>query len=136
MDRFMPEATQQARIEMLEANAEKIEERTYSVPLDEADVTKYEKELVTASLEESALLNELALIKKDFQERIKEHAQTRLVNLQILKQQAVEEKGKVYLLLDRESKVATYYNQHGYVVQSRPMTKEENQLQLGLRKAM
>lgn len=132
----MPEATQQARIEMLEANAEKIEERTYSVPLDEADVTKYEKELVTASLEESALLNELALIKKDFQERIKEHAQTRLVNLQILKQQAVEEKGKVYLLLDRESKVATYYNQHGYVVQSRPMTKEENQLQLGLRKAM
>lgn len=121
---------------MLEANAEKIEERTYSVPLDEADVTKYEKELVTASLEESALLNELALIKKDFQERIKEHAQTRLVNLQILKQQAVEEKGKVYLLLDRESKVATYYNQHGYVVQSRPMTKEENQLQLGLRKAM
>ena len=136
MDRFMPDATQQARIEMLEANAEKIEERTYSVPLDEADVTKYEKELVTASLEESALLNELALIKKDFQERIKEHAQTRLVNLQILKQQAVEEKGKVYLLLDRESKVATYYNQHGYVVQSRPMTKEENQLQLGLRKAM
>ena len=62
----MPDATQQARIEMLEANAEKIEERTYSVPLDEADVTKYEKELVTASLEESALLNELALIKKRF----------------------------------------------------------------------
>jgi len=136
MNRFYPELNERDRIEMLEANAEKTEERTYLVPLDPNDLTKFEKEHVALSIHESTLIDEFSELKKQFREQIKEVVTNRVKCLQAIKQGAIEEKGKVYLLIDREENTATYYNSKGFVVQSRPTTAEERQLSMQLRKAM
>lgn len=136
-NRLEPQMSEKQRIELLEANAEGIEEMTYLIPLSDEEMNEKRISFVNVSVTESRVSDEYSEVKKQYRDKLKDLVAQKTATMLAIKQGAVEETGKVYKMLDREANSAIFYNSKGYVVLTRPMLPEEKQTTIySLKKAV
>lgn len=115
------------RQEMLHANASAIEKKTYSRPLDQAEIaklqTKFAQKAIDLDIAETALKAErenFKLIAKP----IKQEMSTLMQGIRSGSEEITED---VYLVADMSDKMMGYYNKDGVLISSRPLMQNEYQ---------
>lgn len=117
--------SEKERIEMLEANADKVEEMDYTVALSKEVMDEKKDLLALAAIAISRLECELKEIKKQYKEKLKPLNQEKETLLEEIKHKSVSVFGKCYKLID--GNVVGYYSPQGELVMSRPARPEERQ---------
>lgn len=124
------------RAEMLEANAEKVEEMTYQRALSPEELEKIRIEFAQTIIEVSTMEDKLKMIVDEHKSAIKPKRATGMQLLGQIKTKHREVKETVYHLADRETGMMCTYNKVGELIFSRRLTPEENQLSIHLGRTM
>lgn len=127
MSRFMPDATPNQRLQMLQENAAKVEQRIYQKPLTEDEVTarreKHTDNAIAFGDLEDAKKEALADFKAKM-DPIKVESKQLLWEIRT-KQAKVD--GIVYMIPDFESKMMDTYDSEGELIESRRLRPDEKQ---------
>lgn len=116
------------KLEMLEANADSIEEMDYAVQLTQEELAESKTQFAQESIKEARLEDELKKIKDEYKEKLKPIKDDKKILLNEIKTGSRPEHGKVYKIVDQEEKMTGFYNNRGHLIYSRPMDKDERQL--------
>jgi hypothetical protein len=124
------------RAEMLEANAEKVEEMTYakSLPSEELEQARinYAQQAIEIATKQDTLKEITARLKDELKPMVEEHKDT----LQVIKSKQKLVTEKVYHLADHEEGMMCTYNGQGELISSRRLLQEENQLSIHSKRSM
>lgn len=124
------------RAEMLEANAEKVEEMTYQRALSPEELEKTRIEFAQTIIEISTLEDKLKIIVDEHKAAMKPMKDTSKQLLGQIKTKHREVRETVYHLADHETGMMCTYNKTGELIFSRRLTPEENQLSIHLGRTM
>jgi len=122
---LFPELSGIQLTEMLEANANGIEEMDFAVKLDKNEIMEAKTNFAQKSIEEARLLDELAEVKEEYKTKLKPIKQVKDSLLQEIKTGTRQEFGRCYKMVDYDSKEVAYYNNRGQLVYSRPAMGDE-----------
>lgn len=115
------------RIQILTDNAAAIEKKTYSRPLDNAEVAKMQTEFAQKAIELNIQESGLKAIRDEFKLKVKP-IKAEMANLmQGIRSGSEEVTEDVYLLADMDSQMMGYYNSGGELIFSRPLLQSEKQ---------
>jgi len=130
--RIFPEYSGRDLIEMLEANSDSAEDRTYYVPLEEAEITERKSKFTQKSIEIARIEEKKKKIMDEFKEELNPLVGEKKELLEEIKIGAREEEGVVFKIIDHETATVGFYNQYGLLIESRPaMENERQQLTIG-----
>lgn len=118
------------RKEMLEANAEKVGEMTYSKPLTPEELEKARMDYSQLAIEIANKQDELRLLTSTLKAEIKPMAEKSRETLTEIRTKHRDVKETVYHLADHEEGMMCTYNSVGELITSRRLTPEENQLSI------
>lgn len=124
------------RAEMLEANAEKVEEMTYQRPLSPEELEKERINFSQISIEVSTTEDKLKAIQDEYKATLKPMKENARQTLTMIKTKHREVKETVYHLADHEAGMMCTYNKIRELIMSRRLTPEENQLSIHLGRTM
>lgn len=124
---FMPEVSQETRLQLLQQNADHIEETTYFKPLtpDELDLRR---ELLTDNaIKLSEYEDEKKEIMNDFKTKMDPLAKQNKKLLTEVKTRQAEISGVLYLMANHDDGMMETYDANGELVSSRRLRPEEKQ---------
>jgi len=127
------DVSQAERIQLLQNNAERREEFSYSRPYTSAELENMKDDFAQKSIRLSEINDELEGIKEQFKsvmKPIKEETSKLLSGIK-LKTAVVTE--SVFLLANQEDGTMEYRNEQGYLVHFRKLLPEERQLKLQIK---
>lgn len=134
--KFMPEISQSERMNILQQNADKIEQTTYLKPLSEDELSARRESLTDNSIRLSDLEEDKKEATKQFKDQIdplKSANKTILVEIRT-KQAKVD--GTLYFMANHEESMMETYDDTGEMIESRRLRPDEKQGRLALHKAM
>ena len=130
--RIFPEYSGRDLIEMLEANSDSAEDRTYYVPLEETELAERKSKFTQKSIEIARIEEKKKKIMDEFKEELNPLVGEKKELLEEIKIGAREEEGVVFKIIDHETATVGFYNQYGLLIESRPaMENERQQLTIG-----
>lgn len=115
------------RQEMLNANASAIEKKTYSRPLDQAEIAKLQTEFAQKAIDLDIAESDLKAERENFKliaKPIKKEMSTLMQGIRSGSEEVTEE---VYLVAEMSEKMMGYYNKEGVLISSRPLMQNEMQ---------
>ena len=115
------------RIQMLEDNAARVENDTYMVQLSDEERREHQEKLSKLQAEIIATSKEQKEVATGYKNQLKELGSINGELVQILKVNAIEVDGRVFLMSNEDDRVMEIYNEDGVFVKSRPMTNSELQ---------
>ena len=118
------------RADMLEANAEKVEEMTYPKPLTAEELEERRMAFSQMAIEISAKNDRMKEITDQHKAELKPMVDEYKETLSIIKTKQRMVKETVYHLADHEDGLMCTYNSRGELIMSRRLTPEENQLSI------
>lgn len=125
--RIFPEYSGRDLIEMLEANSDSAEDRTYYVPLEETELSERKSKFAQRSIEIARIEEKKKKIMDEFKEELKPLIGEKKELLEEIKIGAREEEGVVFKIIDHETATVGFYNQYGLLIESRPAMENERQ---------
>lgn len=121
---------EEKRAQMLQDNAESIEEIGYMKSFTEEEILLMKDDLADVSID----INEIEIEKKEvtaeFKLKLKPLNDQKKVTLTKIKNKAEFVREECYKFIDFEEKMVTYYNKLGQVVESRRIRPDEKQLKI------
>ena len=114
------------RIEMFEANADKVEERTYFEELSDNELIEKKSKFAQISIELAKLEDEKKAEMDKFKTKMKPIQKESSGLLNEIKTGHAEKYGKVYKMIDHETRMVGYYSEAGNLVEKRPATEDES----------
>ena len=116
------------RQDVLNANADGVENFSYTKKFSEEELTEKKTELTDLTIEISEIEEEKKNVASQFKDRLKPliERQSELIKDCKYKSELVTE--DVYLIADREKDIMEYFNSDGELVHSRRLTDKEKQL--------
>lgn len=121
------EYEERGRIEMLESNADSIEEMDYTEYLTDEELAEHKDKLAQRSIEESRILDEKKEAMDIFKEMLKPIVVDKNEILSEIKHRSRSLFGKCYKMIDHATREVGYYNSKGQLVYSRPARPDEAQ---------
>jgi hypothetical protein len=118
------------RAEMLEANAEKVEEMTYPKPLTSEEMEAERMNFSQMAIEISAKQDKMKEITDQHKAELKPMVEAYKETLTMIKTKQRMVKEQVYHLADHADGLMCTYNGRGELIISRRLTPEENQLSI------
>lgn len=116
-------------IDVLEANADEVEERTYYVPLDESEVIERKDRFANLSIKLAKIEEKKKEAMDAFKQEMAPIIDEKKEILEEIKIGAREEEGVVFKFIDYDEGMVGFYNQRGNLIDSRPaMENERRQL--------
>jgi hypothetical protein len=115
------------RIEMLESNADALEEMDYTEYLSDEELAERKDKLAQRSIEESRILDEKKEAVDGFKLKLKPIVTEKNELLSEIKHRSRSLFGKCYKMVDHKTKEVGYYNPKGQLVFSRPARPDEAQ---------
>ena len=116
-------------IDVLEANADEVEERTYYVPLDETEVIERKDRFANLSIKLAKIEEKKKEAMDAFKQEMAPLIDEKKEILDEIKIGAREEEGVVFKFVDYDEGMVGFYNQRGMLIDSRPaMENERRQL--------
>lgn len=125
MDQFQPALSQEERLQMLQDNADKIEETTYLVPLTQVDLDIKRETFTNNAIWLGEEAEKKAEFISEYKHRIAPKAEENSVLLNEITTKQAKKTGKVYHVPDYSKSVMVTYDAEGYFVSSRRLTPEE-----------
>ena len=119
-----------ARAEMLDANAEKVEEMTYPKPLTAEEMEKERMNFSQQAIEISAKQDKMKEITDQHKAELKPMVELYKETLLMIKTKQRMVREVVYHLADHEEGLMCTYNNRGELISSRRLTPEENQISI------
>lgn len=123
--RIFPEISGRELVDMLEANADSAEERTYYVPLDDNEMTERKDRFAKTSIKLAKIEEKKKQVNDEFKKEMAPLIDEKKELLNEIKVGAREEEGVVFKMIDYENGMVGFYNQHGLLVDSRPALEDE-----------
>lgn len=140
MDRQLFEnKSEHERIEMLDAQADGVEEMSYMIPLNQDELIVLKDDYTRQAIALSRLEDEKKEVLAEYKEKMDPIKEGMSEMLQTIKIGGKEEKGNCYKIIDYESGQVGYYNRKGLLVYQRPALEgERRQLTItsSIRKAL
>ena len=124
------------RAEMLEANAEKVEEMTYAKPLLPEEMEAERINFSQKSIEIAVKQDKFKEISDQHKAEIKPMLEEGRMILTMIKTKQKMVKETVYHLADHEDGLMCTYNSRGELISSRRLTPEENQMSIHSSRAL
>lgn len=118
------------RREMLEANSERFEERTYSKSLTPEDLDKARMEFSQLAIEISQKKDQLREAMAEIKAEIKPMSEKFEVLLGEIKSRSRIVRGTLYDLADHDEGMMGTYDENGNLIGARRLTPEENQMSI------
>ena len=118
------------RAEMLEANAESVEEMTYAQPLTQIELEKESHELAQKAIEIHALEEEFKTARAAYLAAIKPIKEEFKGSLKVIQTRQRVIKGRVFILKDFQDGMLGIYDPRGGLITARRMTPEEGQMSI------
>lgn len=115
------------RIQILTDNASSVEKKTYSRPLDIAEISKMQTEFAQKAIELNIEESELKSVRDEFKLKVKPIKAEMSVLMQGIRSGSEEVTEDVFLLADMEDSMMGYYNNAGELIFSRPLMQSEKQ---------
>jgi hypothetical protein len=115
------------REQMLRDNSQSIEKKTYSRPLDNAEVAKMQTEFAQKAIDLNIAEGELKVQRELFKLVSKPIKKDMSYLMQCIRSGGEEVTEEVYLIADMSEKMLGYYNKDGNLIQSRPLMQSEMQ---------
>jgi hypothetical protein len=115
------------RQEVLHANASAIEKKTYSRPLDQAEIAKMQTEFAQKAIDLDIAETALKAERENFKLKAKPIKKEMAVLMQGIRSGSEEVTEEVYLMADMSEKMMGYYNKEGVLISSRPLMQNEMQ---------
>ena len=122
--------TTQERERFLRSNCDNVVPRGYIKRFTPEEVEKFKDELADVSIKINDIEEEKKVVMADFKRTLEEPCQQRKELLTNIRQKATFVTEDCYLFVDKESRLALFYNVEGDLIDSRPATADELQLQL------
>jgi hypothetical protein len=114
-------------IEMLDSNADEVENMSYQIHLDKTELSERKSTFARLSIEEARIIEEKKAIVDEFKLKLKPlNEEIKMVRTEI-KTGARDAYGKCYKIIDFENERVGYYNERGQLVFDRPATHDERQ---------
>lgn len=113
------------RMEFLDANCDKIEEKGYMKPFTSEQMQDYKEGLADVSIQIEEIEQEKKASASYFNEQLKPLVEERKEMVSNIKAKAKYVKEKCFKFVDREKKMTGYYNSEGELIESRPATASE-----------
>jgi hypothetical protein len=130
--RIFPEYSGRELVEMLEANSDSAEDRTYYVPLDETELADRKSRFAQKSIEVAKIEERKKEVMDAFKQELEPLIDEKKELLHEIKIGAREEEGVVFKIIDYDSAMVGFYNQHGILIDSRAAMEDEiRQLTIG-----
>jgi hypothetical protein len=116
------------RKQHLSAIADSVEESTYMRELTPEEMIFHKDRFSQRSIEKARINDELKDYKAEVKDMLKPITADLEESLSAIKNRAIQQTGKVYKIVDTETKMTGYYTEDGVLINSRPMTRDEQQL--------
>jgi hypothetical protein len=123
--KFLSTASGKELVEALEANADKIENFSYTKPFTPDQIVVFKDDLSTKMIELSAIEDEFAAVKDEFKSRMKPLNSAKKDLLTAIKNKAEFITERCFIIV--EKKEVGYYNAEGDLVYQRPLLPGEKQ---------
>ena len=114
----------------LEDNAEGVEKKGYMKAYSPEELQGHKEELANTMIQISEIEAELAFAKESFKARLKPLQEKRNQMLSNIKAKSEYVTEDCYKFVDREARITEYYNADGDLVEMRPSTADELQLNI------
>lgn len=121
------EKTPEERLKALKANADKMEELTYTKPLTQEELDEYRENYSDKSIEFSKLDDEKKVTVSSINDQVKPVKKDLDLLLRIIKTKAIEITDETYLFADHETGMMEYFDGNGEMVYARRLRPEEKQ---------
>lgn len=118
------------RVQYLRDNAASSEEKTYSRPLDQAEVIKLQNEYAQKAIALNIAGEQLKLHREEFKVKAKPIKSDMAKLMQGIRTSSEEITEEVFLLADMDEQQMGYYNQLGELIYSRPLLAQERQFSI------
>lgn len=117
--------THEERIEMLQANADGVENRVYYEELPDEDLAERRSRFIQLSFGIARLEDEKKEMIAEFKVKMEPLKIEVKELLSELKTGHAEKEGRIFKMVNRDEGMVGYYTEAGNLVESRPGTKEE-----------
>lgn len=123
--RIFAELSGRELIDVLEANADNVEERTYYVPLDDSEVIERKDRFANLSIKLAKIEEKKKEAMDAFKQEMAPIIDEKKEILEEIKIGAREEEGVVFKFVDYDEGMVGFYNQRGMLIDSRPALENE-----------
>ena len=123
--RIFPELSGRELLEMLEANADSAEQRTYTVPLEKEELIDRKDRFATKSIQIAKVEERKKQVLEEFKKELAPLVDEKKELLNEIKLGAREEEGVVFKIIDYENGMVGFYNQYGLLIDSRQALEDE-----------
>ncbi len=123
--RLFEDVPSERRSEIIREMAIKTDTSIYSKPLNEDEIDFHYKELGNTVIRKDATEQELEEVKEEFKARLNPLSAKIKEHMKAIRTRSIEMEGEVFVIIDRESKMAGYYDIDGNLVSSRRALPEE-----------
>lgn len=127
---FMPELSQEERIQMMRNHADKVEETTYEKELTQEELDAKREMFVDNSIQVSNLEDELNAYKASYKGKMEPLKQINKVLQQEVKTKRQRVKGTLFHMANHETSYMEVYDETGELVSSRRLRPDEKQARL------
>lgn len=118
------------RRRFLEDNADAVEEKGYMKPYTPEELQGHKESLANTMIQISAIEEELQAIKAEYKGRLKPLQEKKNQMVSNIKAKAEYVTENCYKFVDRDARMTEYYNADGDMVEARPSTADEMQMNM------
>lgn len=115
------------RIEFLDSNCDAVEEKGYMKPFTPEQLTEMKDTLAGTTIEINDIEEEKKTVMDEFKKRLEPYKEEQKELLANIKNKAKFVNEKCYKFVDREARMVGFYNEDGYLIDSRPAYANELQ---------
>jgi len=123
--RIFPELSGRELLDLLEANSDDAEERTYYVPLSEEEIIDRKDKFADLSIKLARIEEKKKMAMDEFKMEMAPLIEEKGILLNEIKLGAREEEGVLFKFIDYEQSMVGFYNQLGILVDTRPAMQDE-----------
>ncbi len=127
MKQFMPDRPLNARVQIMQQNAAKIEQTTYMKSLTQDDMDIKRETLTDNAIALNDLAEEKRVISEGFKSKMKPLAEENKILLRHLKTRQEEVDGVLFHMADYDNGIMETYNDQGEFISSRRLKPDEKQ---------
>ena len=118
------------RLRFLEDNADSVEEKGYMKPYTPEELQGHKESLANTMIAISAIEEELAGVKAEYKAKLKPLQEKKSQMVANIKAKAEYVTENCFKFVDRDARMTEYYNAEGDLVEARPSTADEMQMNL------
>lgn len=118
------------RISFLNDNCDKVVEKSYSKPFNPEELQQYKEELVQVCDKIDTIEEEKKASAKEFKLMLDPLQEQRKSMIGIIRSKAKIVTENCYQFTDRETRITEFYNNEGDLIEARPATADELQLNM------